>query len=49
MVKDADRLLVGVPEIMPELVFRTNPAGNAPALTAKLYGAEPPEPLRVCE
>lgn len=34
--------VVGVPVMVPVLVFSVNPAGSAPKLMEKLYGVVPP-------
>lgn len=38
---------VGVPVISPVVPFNVKPAGNAPCVTAKLYGATPPAAVTV--
>ena len=47
-VKLNEPITVGVPEIVPP-EERLRPVGSDPELRANVYGAVPPEPLRVCE
>jgi hypothetical protein len=39
--------VVGIPEIIPLLGSRLNPAGKAPLLTLHVYGISPPFAVRV--
>jgi hypothetical protein len=39
--------VVGIPEIIPLLGSRLNPAGKAPLLTLHVYGISPPVAVRV--
>ena len=46
-MKFATPAVVGVPVIAPVVVFSDNPAGSAPALTAKVDAPVPPVALTV--
>src|SRR5450756_332006 len=43
MVKEKEPVAVGVPVMAPVAVLSERPVGSAPAVTAKVYGAVPPE------